>query len=194
MANQAAKFELTGVDGSYWCLSGPGAGRQGVTLSPEAQGLIDPPVKTLWVTGPYGQNYRGKRFQRRELVLHAQVFGRGGESWHTVDSRFRQAFDYDRESVLRCTTSDGVRELRVRLLEEPKSYGRKDPHLLADDVVTLTLAAELPFWTMPPKVTTFETDAPSILTTFFVHNDGDVPVFLRWTLTGGALYTLPDFS
>lgn len=195
MADVASKWEITGVDGSYWCISGPGAGRQGVTLNPKHQGAFDPPVKTLWVTGPYGQNYRGKRFQRREITFGAQIFDRGVETWHTIDSKWRQAWDYDREATLSVTTSDGTRTIKLRLLEQPQAYGDKDPHLLHDEVVVMTVAAEVPFWEMPARE--YETPVSPTSDTvaeFPIHNDGDIPVWPKWVLTGGALYTLPDFS
>ena len=195
MSQDAAIWELTGADGSHWRISGPGSGRQGVTLNPGLEGAFDPPVKTLWITGPFGQNYRGKRYQRREIIFSTQVYDRGVETWHTIDSRWRQAWDYDVESVLSVTTSDGTRSIKLRLLEEPKPYGKKDPHLLHDETVVMTVAAEVPFWEMPAREYIAEIPSSSDeVVTFDIHNDGDIPVFPKWVLTGGALYTLPDFS
>ena len=193
--NHAVKYELWGVDGSYWCLSGPGAGRQGVTLNPKIQGFYDAPVKTLWVTGPFGQNYRGKRYQRRDMVFGVAIFDRGVETWHTIDSRWRQAWDYDQECTMACTSSDGTRTIKLRLQEAPQAYGDKDPHLLHDEVVVMTVSAEVPFWEMPAReyVGTVPSGSDFVLT-FPIHNDGDIPVWEKWVLTGGCDYILPDFS
>lgn len=188
------KIELQGRDGSYWCLSGPGAGREGVTLSPNVQQLIDAPVKTLWVPGPFGEEYAGKRVQRRDMVFSVQAENEDPDTWATTDSNWRWAWDYDEESTLTVTTSDGVRSLKVRLLEEPKAYDDKDPHLTSDAPTVMTVAAAFPYWTEPDDEYTWETLDTDARHTFPVRNSGDVPVWLRWTLTAPGLWKLPDFS
>lgn len=190
------KIELTGRDCSYWCLSGPGAGRQGVTLSPNVQNLIDAPVKTLWVPGPFGEQYVGKRVRRREMVFHVQV-GQDGmdpDTWATVDSLWRWAWDYDEECTLTVTTSDGARSIGLRLLEQPEPYGDRDPFITGDQTVAMTTVAEFPYWTSESAETIWETLNPDDRTTFYVENNGDVPVWLQWTLTAPGLWRIPDFS
>ena len=191
-----AKIELTGRDGSYWCLSGPGMGRQGVTLSPNVQNLIDAPVKTLWVPGPFGEQYAGKRVRRRDMVFSVQIGQEGmdPETWATVDSKWRWAWDYDEECTLSVTTADGTRSLRLRMMEAPQSYGDKDPYLYADNGVVMTTASEFPYWTAESDQIVWETLNPDDHTTFYVANNGDVPVWLRWTLTAPGLWRIPDFS
>lgn len=190
------KIELTGQDGSYWRLSGPGAGVQGAILAPNVQQFIDAPVKTLWVPGPFGENYIGKRVQRREMVFSVQI-GDGNmspDTWSTIDSKWRWAFDYDNESTITATTADGVRRLNVRLLEEPKPYNDKDPHLTADNPVVMTVASAFPYWVEDDAEYVWSGVNDHGFTQFPVHNDGDVPVWLRWVLTAPGLWTVPDFS
>ncbi|OMC55368.1 hypothetical protein A5747_13325 [Mycobacterium sp. IS-836] len=188
------KIELTGRDGSYWCLAGPGAGQQGITISPNIQNFIDAPVKTLWVPGPFGQQYAGKRVQRREMVFAVQIYDDDPDTWATIDSQWRWAWDYDEEATLSVTTSDGTRSIGLRLLEAPKPYYDKDPHITADNPVVMTTAAEFPYWVEKPD----QFDLTTVNTDFtwkpFVQNNGDIPVWLRWTLTDQALWKLPDFS
>lgn len=190
------KIELTGQDGSHWCLSGPGAGVQGAIIAPQMQQFIDAPVKTLWVPGPFGENYLGKRVQRREMVFSVQIgdANMSPDTWSTVDSKWRWAWDYDNESTITVTTADGVRRLNVRLLEEPKPYGDKDPHLTADNPVVMTVASEFPYWVEDDSVYVWTTASSNDMTRFPIRNDGDVPVWLRWVLTAPGLWTLPDFS
>lgn len=190
------KIELIGRDGSYWCVAGPGAGKEGVTLSPNAQNLIDTPVKTLWTPGPFGEQYAGKRVQRREMVLPFQVgdTAMSPESWATIDSRFRWAWDYDQECTLKITTDDGTRWLKLRLFEAPKSYDIKDPFLTADNPVIITATAEFPYWQSDSDEFVWETLNPEDRKTFFVANNGDVPVWLKWTFTAPGLWQIPDFS
>ena len=190
------KIELTGRDGSEWTLSGPGAGLQGVVLAPNIQQLIDAPVKTLWVPGPFGEEYAGMRVQRREMVftVHVGVDGTDPDTWSSIDSAWRWAWDYNEEATLWVTTADGRRFINVRLFEEPKSYGEKDPHIPADNPVVMTVTAEFPYWQEEPTVLIQETLETDTVMRFPVRNDGDVPVWMRWTLTAPGTWTLPDFS
>lgn len=188
------KIELVGRDGSHWVLSGPGMGAQGVTLNPKLQQFYDAPVKTLYVPGPFGEEYVGKRAQRREIVFSVQAWDSDPDTWSTVDSRWRWAWDYDEESTLVVTTSDGVRRLNVRLMEEPHAYDDKDPHITGDNPVVMTVTATFPFWMSDPHIFTWETVAVDSMTRFPVENDGDVPVWPRWTLTAPGRWALPDFS
>lgn len=189
------KIELTGRDGSYWCLSGPGYGQQGVILKPKVSQFIDAPVKTLFVPGPFGEEFAGKRFQRREMVFTVQVGGdeMDYETWSSVDAQWRWAWDYEEQSRLTVTTSDGVRYLDVRLLEEPKSYGDRDPYLTGDNEVVMTVTSTFPFWQEEPRFYEWETDLDTDRTTFSIRNDGDIPVWPRWTLSAPGKFVLPDF-
>lgn len=190
------KITLTGRDGSTWGLSGAGAGREGVTLSPNVQNLIDAPVKTLWTPGPFGEQYAGKRVRRRELVFTVQIgdVGMDPDTWATVDSLWRWAWDYDEECKLTVETSDGIRSLNLRLLEEPKAYGEYDPFNTGDNPVTMTTVAEFPYWTEESDVFVWETLETDADKSFFVANNGDVPVWLKWTLTAPGDWMIPDFS
>lgn len=188
------KIELTGRDGSYWCLSGPGAGRQGITISPNIQNFVDAPVKTLWVPGPFGEQYAGKRVQRREMVFSVQVHDPDPATWATIDSHWRWAWDYDEECTMTVTTADGSRSIKLRLLEAPQAYNDKDPFITADNPVVMTVAAEFPYWVEDDYVVERETSASGHTWRIDIANPGDVPVWPRWTLTAPALWTLPDFS
>ncbi|NGX06458.1 MULTISPECIES: hypothetical protein [Mycobacteroides] len=188
------KIELTGRDGSHWVLSGPGMGKQGVTLSPSLQQFYDAPVRTMYVPGPFGEEYAGKRVQRREIVFSVQAWDADPDTWATIDSAWRWAWDYDEESTLSVTTSDGTRYLNVRLMEEPKPYYEKDPHITADNPIVMTVTSTFPYWQEEPKEYIWETLHTQDLTTFPVRNDGDVPVWLRWVLTAPGRWILPDFS
>lgn len=188
------KIELIGRDGSNWTLSGPGMGAEGVTLSPNLEQFYDTPVKTLFVPGPFGEEYAGKRVQRREIVFSVQAFDGDADTWASIDSAWRWAWDYDEESTLKVTTHDGVRTLGVRLMEAPKPYYAKDPHITADNPIVMTVTSTFPYWVSEPREYYWETLAVHSMTTFDVHNDGDVPVWPRWVLTAPGLWTLPDFS
>lgn len=198
----ANKIEIYGCDGSYWYISGPNMPTEaGVTLNPKLTGAIDAPVKTLWLPGAFGQEAQGYRWERRDIVFAVQTFAEDPETWMTIDSEFRSAFDYMKETKIVYTTSAGSRFIRVRMLEEPKAYegeveNGKSPFLTCESTIVMTVASELPFYEGDTEV--YEWEMTSGATMDFVqieiNNDSDVPVWPRWTLTGGATWTIPDFS
>lgn len=199
----ANRIEVYGCDGSHWHISGPGVSEEaGVTLNPKLTGAIDAPVKTLWLPGAFGQEAQGYRWERRDVVFAVQTYAQDPETWMTVDSAWRNAFDYVKESKIVYTTSAGTRWLNVRLLEEPKAYdgetdNGKSPFLICDSTVVMTVASELPFYVGETDI--YEWELPSGgnedgIVFLDITNDSDVPVWPRWTLTGGATWTLPDFS
>lgn len=199
----ANKIEVFGCDGSYWYISGPDIPRDaGVTLNPKLQGAIDAPVKTLWLPGAFGQELQGMRWQRRDIVFAVQTFADDHETWMTVDAEWRNAWDYIKETTIVYTTSAGRRWVRVRLLEEPKSYegntdAGKSPFLVCDSTIVMTVAAQLPFYQGETDIYEWsvEPGGPTYFDfTIEIHNESDVPVWPRWTLTGGCTWTLPDFS
>lgn len=198
--NPAAKIEVFGCHGEYFCISGPGRGEQGVILQPKLKGAIDAPVKSLWVPGAFGQSFVDFRWERRDVVFTVLIEALSGdpEEWETVDSLWRFAFDYVLESTIRYTTSSGPRDLRVRLLEEPKSYEDswegKDPRLYAAGTQVMTVAAELPFYVGPSDFYEFSGEVAAGSTTFKLNVDCDVPVWPKWTCTDQAQWVLPDFS
>jgi hypothetical protein len=196
-----AKIEIFGVHGEYFCISGPGEAQQGVQLMPKLKGMIDAPVKSLWLPGAFGQSFVDFRWERRDVVFTVNIFDAGGDSevWKTIDSRWRFAFDYVQETTIRFTTSDGVRELKVRMIDEPKAYEDgswegKDPALYACSTVTMSLAAELPFYTGPSDFYEESGEGASAKWNWQLSVDCDVPVWPKWTLQDQAIYRLPDFS
>jgi hypothetical protein len=202
------KIEVFGVDGSHFVISGPGAGEQGVTLSPKIKGAIDAPVKSLWLPSAFGQEFVTFRWQRREVIYAVQIFVEDtgdddydAETWMTLDWAWRAAWDYVKETTVRYTTSAGVRDLKLRLIEEPKAYETNsyegfDPFLTRDASCVMTCAAELPFYVGDPLIYDFVLDDTFTAGygTFPIKVDCDVPVWGRYTLTDQATWTLADFS
>lgn len=199
--NSRAKIEVFGVHDEYFCISGEGAGNEGVILQPKLKGAIDTPVKSMWLPGSYGQTFVDFRWERREVIFTVTIVADDGdpETWHSIDSKWRFAHDYVKESTIRFTTSDGYRDLKVRMIEEPKSYESagwegKDPHLYATSTVVMTMAAELPFFVGPSDFYSWSGEGEKGRTTFKLNVDCDVPVWPRWTLSDEARWRLPDFS
>lgn len=201
MDEHAARIEVIGVHGEHFVISGPGAGEQGVILQPKLKGHVDAPVRSLWLPGAYGQTFVDFRWERREVIFTVHIFAEDGdvETWHTIDSRWRYAWDYVKETTIRFTTTDGYRDLKVRLIEEPQAYESspwegKDPHLYGEASVVMTTAAELPFFVGPSDFYEWSGETASGRTSFKLNVDCDVPVWPKWTLTDQARWRLPDFS
>lgn len=195
------KIEVIGVHGEYWCISGNGKGAQGAELMPKLQGNIDAPVKSLWSPSAFGQTFVDFKWQRREVTFTVNIFSDDGDSdrWSLIDSKWRFSFDYVQEATIRYTDKGQYRDLKVRLLEEPKAYSQgqwegKDPHLYACSTIVMTVAAELPFYVGPSDFYTWTGDLSSGRTSIQLNVDCDVPVWPRWTLTDQARWRLPDFS
>lgn len=200
--SQYLKIEIEGRDGSNWIISGPGKGDGGVILKPRVSQLIDTPVKTLFVPGPFGEEYAGKRVQRREMVFTVQVGSEEmtPEEWAEADAAWRWAWDYEEESTMTVTVYDDAGEevssryMKLRLLEEPKSYGDKDPFIHGDDEVVMTVTATFPYWRAEDRIYEYSTGGALVNAYFNIVNDGDVPVWPRWNLTAPGRWTLPDYS
>lgn len=193
-----------GCDGSTWHLSGPQVEDEGVLLLPKASNIIDAPVQTLWVKGPFGSKYQGSQVQRRDPVLGFRTLGRDPDDWSNVDSRFRMSWDYDLEGKLHFVTKDGDRYLGLRLLEEPKAYegdpgGGFSPLIRGDADVVITAAAENPYWVGEEVQQEYVVQSASgtVSDFFFVRNDGDCEMWPKWTASAtkaGIQWTLPDWS
>src|ERR1044072_456000 len=193
----------------YFCISGDGKGDQGVELRPKLTGAIDAPVKSLWLPGAFGQVFVDFRWERRDMVVTVFTFGPNEDTpseWHTIDALWRQTWDYVKETTIRYTYFDDqmdvpeMRQIKVRLLEEPKSYDSdtwegKDPHLYNCANVVMTVAAELPFYTgVGPDVYEWEDTLVTGQHTFDVSVECDVPVWPRWILSDRTTWVLPDYS
>lgn len=194
-------IRLIGVDGSVWHLTGENEGNEGAFMLPKLQKFIDAPAQTLWVKSGYRSHYQGVKFERRDPVFSIHVFSltNDPDDWHVIESRLRMALGmYDQEFTIEFETIDGTRRLKMRLLEEPRSYQGewegKDPHLYAESSIAVSAAASQPFWADETlvQVASFPTGAGTQYVT--VQNPGDVEIWLRWRIPAPSKVTLPDWS
>lgn len=199
--DHVAAIDVFGVHGEFFRISGPGAGLQGVQLMPRLKGMIDAPAKSLWIPSSFGQQFVDFKWQRREVVFTVNIFDEEGDPavWESIDSKWRFAFDWVHETTIRFSLGGNYRDLKVRLLEEPKAYTEgewegKDPHLYACSTVVMTLAAELPFFVGPSDFYDWDGSTTSGREEIQLNVDCDVPVWPKWTLTDRATWRLPDFS
>jgi len=120
-----------------------------VWLAPEVTGLFEAPVKVVFEEpGNWpGSRYLNHRVQRREVVFGVEVMSGCGETWAELDSEWRKAWAFDKDSTLYVTTEDsGTRYLRLRLLESPDVSWQYDPMMNTINKVVMTCVAADPFW------------------------------------------------
>ncbi|MFC4374922.1 phage tail protein [Nocardia halotolerans] len=199
---EAALIEVEGVDGSWWTLSGAGQGTEGVELGTTPVGLYDAPVTTIWNSSAFqiGASYGGANWLKRDVVFGVNIFETDSATWEAVDSAWRKAWAYDRDTKLTVTTEYGSRSLHLRLAQQPDFKSAKDPHLKRWGQVTMTCTAGLPWWveedvTASAVSTTDTTGAGASETMWLpVSNPTDQPLWLKWVVTAPGTWTLPDFS
>ncbi|ASZ75459.1 minor tail protein [Mycobacterium phage Kimona] len=143
--------ELIGVNGELFTLAGPGEGDQGVYLGTDVKGLYDPPVKVVSEEpGNFpGARYLNHRILKRDIVFGVEIPHDEGEghSWLSRDSRWRKAWAFDRDCILKVTTPEsGTRYLKVRLAESPEVSLYTDPRGNKINQVAMVCVAYDPFW------------------------------------------------
>lgn len=186
--------EVKGVDGSLWTIHGPGAGAEGVFLGPSPVGLFDAPVRSLWDQTAFGvgAEFRDVRFEPRDLVFAALVMDVPGRSWEQVDSDWRRAWDFRRDTLIHVTSGSGTRTLAARLFESPEVVSEYDPRVNEFATVTMTVRAGNPFYTSLPEHNSVVASGASGSKTLIVSNPTNVPLHLEWALTPGARWQIPD--
>lgn len=190
-------IEIEGVDGQIFHVHGRYAGLEGIALGESPAGMIDVPVVTRWTQTADGEGAtpNGVRFEPTdlELVFHARETEH--ESVAQVDARFRRAWDYVRETVVRVTTElSGTRELRVRLRESPDKQDRFDMHHTRYTRTTLSVRAANPFWKGEPEVYPVQAVGATGTAMIPAWNPTDRPVRPRWVLEPGCRWVVPDFD
>lgn len=198
------RLTLIGVSGRRYVISGPGQGREGVELMPKPKQFYDSPAETYWIkSGGALQKYQGFSFKRRDPLFGLVITGDDAEEEAAIHSQVRMDLGmYDQQFELEGETADGVRKLKMRLLEDPKAYENgewegKDPHLFGASTLMVSAAAEMPHWFGAPETFSWTlSSGTSGSTATFLHpgNPGDVAIFPRWTLNGPAAWTIPDPS
>ena len=194
-------FTLTidGADGSEWVVHGPGSESSPVRLEEGNVGeLYDAPVDVTSKArvGQAGSQYRGHRVLERQIVLRLTSFAGSGLEWARVDSDFRKAFSYDRDSRLRVSTElSGERYLKVRMVQEPSINSEYDPHFQQVGRWEYSLVAYDPYWRSDTYTDEFVFDGLNWCgDTITVDNPGDVDCWPKWVIAGRGRAILPDWD
>lgn len=194
-ARQGVGVFLTGVDGSVWDLvNGPVLMQEGARLA-----YADPEHKTRQAPSLDGATWQGFRTPPGELFLPVRVTAVDSLEWRDVDSAFATAVDPSGEVTVTVITPDSMsRTVTGRYAEGLDASLVRDPLLLRHAVYGMTFDTLDPFWRSPKNIlvfgvvegTAFFPGPPwvlnpgSISDTSTVTNQGSVPVWPKWTITG----------
>lgn len=200
--NDAVSIEWRGVDGSVWHVSGEQIEAEGVFLLPNPTKIYDRPVNTQWIKTRRSQIYQGFEVNRRDPILGFQIFSTDAGEWRNIDSEFRMSWSYEEDGQLVFIANGRERSLGLRLLNEPQAYESEttaghDPHLMADAAVIINAAAQEPDYLGPDVVQEWVVGSASDSSTFTVQNDGDVEMWVWYTLssvTADTVWTVADWS
>ncbi|AYB70498.1 minor tail protein [Corynebacterium phage SamW] len=197
MKRKPISILVRGVDGSEWILSGPGRGNRGVVLAPEADGLIDPPVSTIWKSSAtqIGSTYQAARYAARDLQLKLWIWDDDRWDWQVTDSLWRRAWSYERDSELIVRSDSGERRLRCRLSQTPEvKLGQEGGHAGGHTEMALSLRAGNPMWTQEDTTDVWRFDGIHYTGFVTVTNPTDTQAWVKYVSVGPASLILPDPS
>lgn len=214
---EGALIEIEGCDKSWWPVSGPDQWKLGVALADEDNGtdfdgMYDPPVTALYnsTAVQIGADFDGIREEKYDFILAIHVIGlpgtngRPGTHWRHIDSRFRRAFSYKRDSKIWVQVDDSRRALTVRLGAKPKIKAVNDPNSEQCALILLPLVGPYPRWIETPRPSVFVTQTDTTggsSETGYVWIDNPLPedydAYPIWEIQAsaeGIVVTLPDYS
>ena len=200
-------IDVHGYNGDFCRISPPGFS-WGPELAPGSTGLYDMPIQANWGSYSFGQFFQSFKPKRRNIVWTVNIanpdapglLNEDSDLWHTIYSRWKAMFHPQYESTVAYISGDGQRILGIRTVDTPKpftahNFEGKDPSVFAFGSVVQTMGCEWPYYVGNPFTWAWEVGAPGSYyfpVPFF--NSASVDTFPEWSVTGGAIYNLPDFS
>lgn len=190
--------EVVGVNGDVVVLAGEETGVDGIWLSSDLKGFLDPEVEVnaRQIGNRPGSELVSYRFLERHITFNVAIANDEGigNTWRERDSRWRRLWDYEEYSKIRVTTDEGQRYISVRLstIEVDTTY---DPHVNEVTTVTMEVVADDPFWYAPELVReVVVTPGQEMSITVLDANPGDVPVYPEWVLEAPGTWAIPDYD
>lgn len=198
MRREKITIRITGVDGSKWRITGEKGGDQGVWLDQAHTGLItDTPVETIWqsTVGQIGGTFRGLNFAPREISMPVMILDHKGESWQSIDSRWRRAWSYTDDSTITVEVDGRARHLKARLKATPEQkLETTSGQAQGASIMLMHLVAGDPLWHSDTVTEEWVFNGVHWTGNVTVSNPTDVPMWLQWVVTGPASIILPDYS
>lgn len=204
-------IEWEGCDGSWWTLAGPNQWGEGVCLASEDDGtdfdgMYEPPVTAIYNSTAFevGAHFGGIREEKYDFILAVHVKGEKGRPWRYVDSAFRRAMSFKRDSKIWVTTGDSRRHLPVRLGGKVRLKTAHDPNSEQYGLLLIPLVGAYPRWIEKDHVSEFVTTTDTTgggTETGYVTVSNPLPedyeIWPKWRIqasNAGLIVTLPDYS
>ncbi|WP_407726251.1 hypothetical protein ACJEDT_13095 [Rhodococcoides fascians] len=225
-AQDLIKLEWHGHDGSVWPLSGEGVmpGISPVSLGLSPKGIWETPRSTIWSQGAFQQSatFDGDKVDMMTAVLRVDFAATTEMTVQQVYSRFRRAWSTSKQGTLVATTGEGIRKLKLQLIENLSYEPEFDPGFNGWGFVVIQARPTWPFWVEDDVYDLFKASAdnrvnlttPIVLPngnggntsysvvyreTVRLSNPTDWPSFLKWTIDNPASGStvrvqIPDLS
>lgn len=165
------------------------------------RGLGMPPVQRYTSTSPavHGSRWRGHRIEERDVFWPLFVWSdKGTADWLERDAKLWRSFRPDVEGWWEFATSNAVRRLRCRFVDDSDHSFTADPSRRGWDLYGVKLVAEDPWWHGSPvrvewgKSTgegflpgpPFSISGALDMGTAVMRNPGDVHAYPVWTIPG----------
>lgn len=188
--------QIEGCNGSWFTLSGPGMGKEGVFLGTNVEGIYDAPVKTIYTehANQIGASFAGVKNLKRDVVFGVTIGDTDNSDWQKNDSEWRKAWSYTKDSKLWIETNDSRRYLKLRLAEQPVFRPERDPNLMQVERVGMTCVAADPWWYEEDATGEWISKTGKDSGVVAIENPTDQEVWLKWIFQGPGSWTIPDFS
>lgn len=181
--------------GFNWHLSGWGAGREGVILSPGVSGLLGAPGELLFTEGARqeGATYTGASTGKRVIDFEVDVHADDPHTFRRINERWLRA--HRREvpgHLLAWAPGFPWLTLPVRRSEVPTPKFHKDPSLISAQQYAMQWVAEKPYLTSPDETAMWTDKGGASSGALRLRNPGDIKGWPRFIITGPCKPSIQD--
>lgn len=194
--------------GNLFTVAGINQWDRGIALAAEEAGtdfssMYESPVETIYNATAYqiGADFGGIRENKFDFILAFHAKGTRDMPWRMVDSDFRKAFSFTKNSRIIVEHDGSRRYLDVRLAKTPTIKANYDPNGEQYALILYPLVGAYPRWKEDDAVSSFVATTDTTVSGTETHNlvlsnPSPIDVWVKWTLQGtaGIIWTIPDFS
>lgn len=201
--SEPSRITIISPDGDAIDVSGPDAGRQGITLAAgQVQGLYNAPVISEWNRFRRERGGRMAGIERpfRDVNLGFHVHGDDSAGYAALDDLLESMFPFELDPwdpgaklAQIVVEADELRVLHVQQHTQRDFDPDFDPLYEEYANPIYRLRAGQPMWESRPEVTSWQTGSTSGSGTITVSNPTDQVMYQTWVLTRGT-WTIPDVS
>lgn len=208
MITLSTLIQIQGWNGELFTVAGEGQWDRGIALASEDAGtdfggMYESPVETIYNATAFqlGSTFGGIVENEFDFILAFHAKGSKDMPFRLVDSDFRKAFSYTKDTKI-IVEHDGTRRwLNVRLKAQPKLKAVNDPNSEQYGLLLYHLVGAYPRWletsvTSSFIATTDTTVSGSETQNLAIANPTNSDMWVKWVLQGtaGIIWTIPDYS